>query len=420
MDLNKRQSFDSAQSASTIITAEVTTPPRGNPITRSQTLVIQNSFTFIETAGSLSLITPVALPTASNSNSVSQTSVSTVASAANTTQSANSIATPSAVASTIYGSAPLGCPTGLTTASQCYYDASGSAIAVHPTTVTTTTSVAGASASPVVFVSYVPFAALDSTNVSQTSSSASTSRGSSASNTATTRPAASSGISTAALAGAAVGCLILGALIAGLIAFFILKKRSRSRDRYVSRDTYVPTASPAYGGEKGTPMVSIASVPNMDFLPQQADDAEVKRKLSTVLDQIDQHVENFYGNRAASMSPNWEAEISRFETNELSLPLAACFQNSNVPMTLIKHCLAYHVFNLTMSPGEHGTPLLPPEMAGMVAAMYHKSLSTAATKGQFDNLLPFSQLTLKQITLRHLAPGNHLRGICVQILVEIK
>lgn len=196
------------------------------------------------------------------------------------------------------------------------------------------------------------------------------------------------GVSSGTVAGAAVGCFFAGLLIAGVLAFYFMRKRSTNK-RYASPAHYVPAPAHPYGGEKGTPMVAIAPVAagNLDFLPQQADDAEIRRKLSTVIDQIDQHVENFYANRSVPLTAAMEGDLSRFETSQLPQPLAACFEQSIQPTVLIKHCLAFHIFNLTMAPGEGTKPILPAEIAGMIGAVYNRSLAPDASKGIFS-LIP--------------------------------
>jgi len=225
-----------------------------------------------------------------------------------------------------------------------------------------------------------------------------------ATTSATPSGTASQSSNSGAIAGAAIGCFIAGALVAALVSFFMFKKRSQ-RNRYVARSTYLPGPEPRYDGEKGTPMVSVAPVGNLDFLPQQADDAEVQRKLSTVIDQIDQHVENFYSNRNIRLNADLEGELSRFETSELAQPLAACFEHTTNPTALIKHCLAFHIFNLTLAPGEGTQPLLPAELAGTIAAVYNKSLSPSTSNGKYS-------------LLRRLFPANDMlrHGGCIQLV----
>lgn len=249
--------------------------------------------------------------------------------------------------------------------------------------------------------------AVTSVSATATAASSNTGAATSAAQSGTSSPSPGRSNDTGAIAGAAVGCFVAGALIAALISFFIFKKRAK-RNRNAARGAYVPGSEPRYGGEKGTPMISVAAMGGLDFLPQQAADAEVRTKLSTVIDQIDQHVENFYNNRSIPLDANLESELSRFETSQLAQPLAACFENATNPMLLIKHCLAFHIFNLTVAPGEGTQPLLPQDLAGTVAAIYNRTVSHSASKGMFNS----ARLTLLaddwvEILSRLSAPGKH-------------
>ena len=310
------------------------------------------------------------------------------------TSSANVTSTPltsvsnSGLSTSSPSASPEPCPASLApSAPFCTYDTAGVPTPIYQTTITTAAGSIGGRPSQIVLITYLPLSSTTSPSsqtgtVDGTSTTPPSSTGTNHDSDSTGSSKPSTGLGTAAVAGAAVGGLVAGALLAGLLTFCIFKRRSR-RDRYVSRNTYIPAASPAYGGEKGTPMVSITpAMAALDFLPQQADDGQVKQKLSTVVDQIDQHVENFYGNRGVRLDATMESDISRFETSELPLPLAACFQSSANPTTLIKHCLAFHIFNLTMAPGEGTQPLLPAEIAGMVTTMYNRSMSASASKGK--------------------------------------
>jgi len=224
--------------------------------------------------------------------------------------------------------------------------------------------------------------------ITPTEATSSTSSASAATTFQQSTAGGKSSVSTSALAGAAVGCFLAGVLIVALVSFFLFKRRA-GRSTYTPRGAYIPSADPAYGGEKATPMVSVAALGGFDFLPQQAADAEVRTKLSTVTDQIDQHVENFYTHQSIALNVNLKSELLRFETSQLPQPLAACFENAANPTVLIKHCLAFHIFNLTIAPGEGTQPLLPPELAGTVAAVYNKALSQSASKGTF---IPFPRV----------------------------
>ena len=301
------------------------------------------------------------------------------------------------------------CPSGYNTTEgqNCLYNVASTAVIYEETISITRIAPSGEETQPVT-IAWITFVSAslssagttstsgtnDSSPAPSTASSPSVSQDGDTSNAAAspTTTSSSDSLPPGAVAGAAIGCFIAGALIATLAAFFFFKKRSQ-RNRHAARSTYVPASEPRFGGEKGTPLVAVAGVGGLDFLPEQADDAEIQRKVSTVIDQIDQHVENFYSNSSIPLNANVEAELSRFETSQLSRPLAACFEHAANPTTLIKHCLAFHIFNLTLAPGEGTEPLLPPDLAGTISAVYTKSLLPSTSKGMALSFVKVGLLT---------------------------
>lgn len=293
----------------------------------------------------------------------------------------------------LLSNAPLrDCPTNspVSTVEQCFYLTPGVPVPTELVTNTKLTYQSGIGLSSVVVVEILPLISTSTTSAAPSSTAApSTATTVSPGNSIIDTPAKSTdasskgrtlqAVSNGAIAGVAVGCFIVGALVGALVCCFLFKKRLQ-RNRYAARSTYLTGPEPPYDGEKGTPMVSIASVGGLDFLPQQADDAEVQRKLSTVIDQIDQHVENFYSNREIRLDAALEDDLFDFETPGLAQPLAVCFTNTTHPTILIKHCLAFLIFNLTLAPGEGTQPLLPAELASTIAAVYNKTLSPSTSK----------------------------------------
>lgn len=175
-----------------------------------------------------------------------------------------------------------------------------------------------------------------------------------------------------------------GAFVAGLLVFALLKKRSkRSKpEHHIDRSTFSSSHDLAYIGEKGSPMMTVTTLVEPNFLPQQAEDAEVKRRILNLTDQIDQHVENFYHNRKIQADAKVEAKIACYETRQMPNSLASCFELATHPSALIKHCLAFHIFSQTIAPGEDTELILPTEIAGMVSAMYQKCLSPNTSRGK--------------------------------------
>jgi hypothetical protein len=139
---------------------------------------------------------------------------------------------------------------------------------------------------------------------------------------------------------------------------------------------------PGFISDKKKPPLDVAtSQRNIDndldsLLPQEADDKTVGEKVSTLFDQFQLHVENYYRDVKVSISPAAESELSRFSSPHLSEPLVAFLNSTSRPMTLIKHGLVFHVMSLTVATGESSRTLLPQELVG-VARILNQRTPTA-------------------------------------------
>lgn len=182
-------------------------------------------------------------------------------------------------------------------------------------------------------------------------------------------------------AGVVAGSFVTGAFIAGLFVFALLRKRSK-RERHISQGRYVPDHDYTYSGGKASAMSTVTTLAEPSFLPQQTEDAEARRRILSLTDQIDQHVENFYHSRKVHVDGMLEAKISSYETQQMPNPLAGCFELATHPLTLIRHCLAFHMFSQTVAPGEDTHLILPTDIAGIVGAVYHKCLSPSTSRGK--------------------------------------
>lgn len=102
------------------------------------------------------------------------------------------------------------------------------------------------------------------------------------------------------------------------------------------------------------------------LLPQEADDSTVRKKTSTLFDQLELHVENYYSDVKVPITPTMESELSRFSSPHLSEPLVAFLNSTSRPRQLIKHSLAFHVINLTSVAGEGTRSLVAPDIVETV------------------------------------------------------
>jgi hypothetical protein len=139
---------------------------------------------------------------------------------------------------------------------------------------------------------------------------------------------------------------------------------------------------PGFISDKKKPPLDVAaSQRNIDndldsLLPQEADDNTVRGKVSTLFDQFELHIENYYRDVRVSIPPAAESELSRFSSPHLSEPLVALLNSTSRPMTVIKHGLAFHVMSLTLATGESARTLLPQELVG-VARILNQRTPTA-------------------------------------------
>lgn len=165
------------------------------------------------------------------------------------------------------------------------------------------------------------------------------------------KPPCGSHISSGAIAGISIACTVLGACFAFLLIMCLRRTQSKSSSRHrKGRSYHLQKSSRAENTTKEAPPTSTNSTaknphshPTIDlFLPQQADDDAVRQRILTLFDQIEQHVDNFYGQYAEKVSAEQEGELSRYSTPILTEPLAALLERSYRKTAVIKHCLGFY------------------------------------------------------------------------------
>ncbi|KAF2262390.1 hypothetical protein CC78DRAFT_569831 [Lojkania enalia] len=239
-------------------------------------------------------------------------------------------------------------------------------------------------------------------------------------NVAATSPAVASassggsdGVSKGAVAGIAIATAIIGAAIAFIVAFILFKHRKRSSHQvYGSMPEYTALSK---GGP--TPYVQVSHVPPPtsaaaiipatqitpspdslapDFaasiLPPPADDRMVSSRASVLFGQIQAHVENFYRDVHASITPSMEGDLARFGAGNMEM--IELLQSSSSPTYAIKHALTSYVLTITSPEGDEESTLFPPQIAGV------------KKKEQFSN----SDLSAAYILYRRLAVHLHSSG----------
>ncbi|CAI6260950.1 unnamed protein product [Periconia digitata] len=213
------------------------------------------------------------------------------------------------------------------------------------------------------------------------------------SQSASTLPAVNQGVAPGAVAGIAIATTILGAALAFVAAFFIFKRRQTSRKEYKDARTTTPELIASLKGEGNhrsyisisqsitkLPGVAPAAIPgpkgdfdlanlanSSDFLtgilPMAADENTVTNRCATLFNQILRHVETYYRDVHATMTPSMESDLARFGSD--SLNMVDMLQDSSMPTFAIKHALSGFIMSIVSPEGEEQATLFPSEIAGL-------------------------------------------------------
>lgn len=209
---------------------------------------------------------------------------------------------------------------------------------------------------------------------------------------APTSSGGSKGISKGAVAGIAIATAIIGAAIAFFAAFILFKRRKRPTGHHSPYGSTPDLVAYSKVPKGHTPYVSVsqsaappppiaaAAVPpprrdldlatlanSSDFLagvlPPAADESTVKNRVAALFNQVQQHVDNFYRDVHASITPTMEKDLARFGNEGASI--AEMLQNSSMPTAVIKHTLAGYILNIVSAEGEDQSTLFPAELTGI-------------------------------------------------------
>ena len=208
-----------------------------------------------------------------------------------------------------------------------------------------------------------------------------------------------SGLSAGAIVGIAIGTLIVGAALGFVAAFFLSKRRNKQRNVNVGGTGYT-----AYGdsapeldmmqksvgslGGRHSPYVQVSQTPmpihrpppppqmpapvpvqnmaSMDvtaFLPPPAQDREVCGRVSALFERIHEHIETYYRDVHASITPSMETEIASFGAEGMSM--TEILQECSSSTTALKHALVSYVIDITApkKSGDDMDTLFPEEIS---------------------------------------------------------
>lgn len=251
------------------------------------------------------------------------------------------------------------------------------------------------------------------------------------------------GLAPGAVAGIAIATSIIGAAIALLVAFLLFKRRDR-KDRanairlgkYESAPSLargipspyhpVPTmssshipdshlqeshtaAAPARAPAVIAPVpirssTAALEAPLAGVLPPPADRTTIQAKVSDMFSRIHRHIETYYRDVHATITPSMESELAKFGIGDVSL--AQLLENASSPTVVLKHALVAYVLGITSPAGDADETLFPKDVLRdnfIVAGNGHGGMSSPMRRSLTMNTNVDAELTNAYILHRRLS-----------------
>ena len=224
------------------------------------------------------------------------------------------------------------------------------------------------------------------------------------SSTHTPLPTPSHRLSNGAVAGIAVGAALGLALITFLATFLIMRRKRHAKGKRQYRlsknhgefelNTSRQQNSATVAKHPFTTETPVASGTYETYLPQSADDRTVQQKAKATLDHIELHVENFYRNSSSSAVRPDNAELAAFDSPFLPATLASLLPRSKNRVNIIKHALAQCIvpsISPTANPARSLLPteytLLPHTATSARSSIYNKAGKQRAISCRFSRAM---------------------------------
>ncbi|KAJ8114282.1 hypothetical protein OPT61_g3798 [Boeremia exigua] len=209
-----------------------------------------------------------------------------------------------------------------------------------------------------------------------------------------------------AVAGLAIGTFVAGAIIAFIAAWLLFKRR----DKKIVQKT-CPSGYPIYADSSpelvmvqkntasGGPYIQIAQThmrtpvpapsrapatgdPLASVLPPPASDIEVQNRVSALFAQIHRHIDTFYRDVHASITPSMDSDLASFGKD---VDMIELLQHSFQPTIALKHALVAFVLDITSPKQEGVDPTLWPEELTQVLKAHNSGKVSLSSRGAVAN-----------------------------------
>jgi hypothetical protein len=180
--------------------------------------------------------------------------------------------------------------------------------------------------------------------------------------------------------------------------------RRRSTKGHVTENTLCPPVDTSgYPLEKGRFLEHTIELRSefgdwTKHLPQPTDDVSIGMAIKSVLQQVELHVDNFYGNTEStweSISEGALTELNKMDTGLIRPSLSALMMGHRPKTTLLKHLLAHLILsNITIEENTPGS-FLPRDICNLYKSMedatkHQKKMGQSKRDLKFGTLLTLS------------------------------
>lgn len=166
---------------------------------------------------------------------------------------------------------------------------------------------------------------------------------------------------TGAIVGGTIGGLIAGVVFALLLAWYVLRRRSRTTGKQASKVAVTRSAYDEFRSADLGKEMQILTSPNsvtgwQKHLPQDKDDGTIARAVRTIYDQIQIYLEGFYKVRSAEISGEAVASLRELLTEGFPLELVRGSSGNSLLEGIMVRWIVHRI-SLRSKPHESLLPL---------------------------------------------------------------
>ncbi|KAF2848817.1 hypothetical protein T440DRAFT_428048 [Plenodomus tracheiphilus IPT5] len=257
----------------------------------------------------------------------------------------------------------------------------------------------------------------------------------------------SSGLSSGAVAGIAIATLIAGAAIAFVAAFLLFTRRNRTRESNVANKDYnnYADSTPEFVmmqqhknvgmGGRNSPYIQVSQTPTRTpaviptplpasaqqsegvdvaaFLSPVASENKVYNRVMTLFRDCHSHVETYYRDVHASITPSMEPDLAQFGAKDINM--AELLQDCSSPTTVLKHAIVAYALGITTPRSEEpGETIFPSELRSIFTQDDHSdsvdpNVTAVSTLHRRLSVYLFNAATSTTVSRRNMLTQSNAR-----------